>query len=173
MKLRHSAIALATSALIFASSAYAADGTITFTGDIVASTCKINGGTNDQTVALGKVSTTALKGAGTQAAGTLFSIALTGCGDTFTSAQIKFDATQNDDNNDLIALGSDSTATGVGIGIFESDAVTYVKPFVATKSQTITDGAATFNYVAKYVATAATVTAGTANSSATFTVIYN
>lgn len=173
MKLRNSAIALAASTLIFASSAYAADGTITFTGDIVASTCKINGGTNDQTVALGKVSTTALKGAGTQAAGTLFTIALTGCGDTFTSAQVKFDATKNTVNSDLIALSGDSTATGVGIGVFESDGVTYVTPYVATKAQAIKDGAATFSYVAKYVATGDTVTAGTANSSATFTIIYN
>lgn len=173
MKLTTSIKTIAASTILLTSAAYAADGTITFNGEIVASTCVINGGTADQTVSLGKVSTTALKGAGTQAAGTIFTIGLTGCGTTFTSAQVKFDAQTDSTNNKLIKLGTGSTATGVGIGIYESDATTNVVPFVATASQPIKDGAATFNYIAKYVSTADTVTAGTANSSATFTVIYN
>ena len=63
----------------------ASDGTITFTGAVTASTCtlSINGGTNagTATVALPTVDRAALTGtgAGTTAAGTFFSVGVTGC----------------------------------------------------------------------------------------------
>ena len=54
----------------------AADGTITFNGNITSQTCTINGGTGDVTVTMPKISTSALNGAGQKAGTDLQSIKL-------------------------------------------------------------------------------------------------
>ncbi|MGJ0481631.1 fimbrial protein [Pantoea agglomerans] len=156
--------------------AQAADGTINFTGNITDAACTVDAASATQTVNLGTVSAKAFTAVGSSAAPTKFSINLTNCPAAVTKASVKFDGLINKTNADLLAVNTDSTATGVGIGIYEADSTTQVPMLTASASKAIdsTAGATnTMNFVAKYIATAATVGAGTANASTDFTVVYN
>ena len=72
-----------TTAMVIPMAGQASDGTITFTGAVTANTCTIsvNGGAATATVSLPTVDTVALTGTSpkTTAAGTFFSIAVSGC----------------------------------------------------------------------------------------------
>ncbi|KVV43758.1 hypothetical protein WT27_09725 [Burkholderia territorii] len=72
-------ILLVSAGFFSAATAYASDGTITFNGNVIASTCKPDGGPADLTVTLPPVSTAALGEAGKSAGRTPFSLSLTGC----------------------------------------------------------------------------------------------
>ncbi|MEM6052091.1 fimbrial protein [Erwinia sp. P7711] len=167
------ALSLVLSPVMFAQ---AADGTINFSGNITDAACTVDADSASQTVNLGTVSAKAFSAAGSTAAPTKFNITLSSCPATVTSASVKFDGLVNTTNTDLLALNTDSTAAGVGIAIYEADSSTPVPLLTASSSQVIdsTDGATnTLSFVAKYMATAATVTAGTANASTDFTIVYN
>jgi major type 1 subunit fimbrin (pilin) len=168
------AVALLTGCA-FAGMANAADGTINFIGNITDAACTVTANTANQTVTLGTVKSTALPAVGATAAPTRFNIVLTACPVTVTSATIKFDGPANPVNSSLLALTNTvGVATGVGIGLYEQDAVTQIPVGGASKSQALSTTAdTTFNFIAKYVATNATVAAGSANAVSDFTVTYN
>lgn len=169
-------IALALiSAPVLMSTANAADGSINFTGNITDAACTVDTNSASQTVTLGNVSSAAFNAVGSTAAPTKFDIKLTNCPETVTSAAVKFDGTINATNSDLLSVSSDSTATGVGIAIYEANSSTQVPMLTSSASQTIDSTLATntLSFVAKYMATAATVTAGSANAVTDFTIIYN
>lgn len=152
----------------------AADGTINFTGTITDAACTITPGSANQTVTLGTVSASALANIGDAAAPTAFNIVLTNCPATALSATVKFDGPTDGNNSSLIALTrSAGTADGVAIGIYEGNATTLIPVGSPSDSKTLspTDNI-TFNFFAKYVATAAVV-AGSANAVSDFTVVYN
>ncbi|MGH8449364.1 fimbrial protein [Pseudomonas sp.] len=159
----------------FASMANAADGTINFTGTITDVACTVTTGTASQTVAMGTIASSALGTVGATSAPTRFNIVLTTCPATVTSATIKFDGPANPANSSLLALTNVAgVATGVGIGLYQQDAVTQIPVGGASASQALsTSTDTTFNFIAKYVATNATVVAGSANAVSDFTVIYN
>ncbi|GAL14511.1 fimbrial subunit [Vibrio astriarenae] len=76
------------------------------------------------------------------------------------------------DNPDLLALtDTGSAATGVAIQISNTDGTAIGIGNESTQFP-IDAGSATLNFIAKYQATAATVTAGDANSTAQFTITY-
>ncbi|RWU17230.1 fimbrial protein [Pseudomonas alkylphenolica] len=166
---------LASSA--FATMANAADGTINFTGTISSTTCKIASGSEALTVDLGTVSTSSFGAAGSVASPSKLAIVVTEC-PAAVNASISFSGAGDANNSSLLALtkgtGNDAEATGVAIGFFEADGNTPIalnsasadKDLVATVDNT-------FDFVAKYVATASTVTAGKGNAAAEFTVRYN
>lgn len=86
---------LASAGLLSTVTAYASDGTITFNGNVIASTCKPDGGPADLTVTLPPVSTTALGESGKAAGRTPFSLSLTGCATTTgnpTKVSVAFEA---------------------------------------------------------------------------------
>lgn len=174
MKINLVLVLLATS-LVCSTAAAAADGTINFTGNITTAACTVSTASASQTVNLGTVTASSFTGgAGVSAAPTRFTIALSACPDTLTSASIKFDGVADTTNSNLLALSSGQTAGGVGIGIYEANGSTIIP--LQTASSTITfdaTGNASIDYVAKYVSTAASVTAGTANSVTNFTIAYN
>lgn len=156
------------------STAYAADGTINFTGTITDAACTITPGSANQTVSMGTVSSTALANVGDTAAPSAFNIVLTNCPVTATQAVVKFDGPTDADNSSLIALTTAAgKATGVAIGVYEADAATLIPVGSPSASKTLSTTAdTTFNFFAKYVATNAVV-AGSANAVSDFTVIYN
>ncbi|WP_025123593.1 MULTISPECIES: fimbrial protein [unclassified Serratia (in: enterobacteria)] len=165
---------LASSA--FAISAFAADGQVNFTGEIIDSACQVvNTPSNPLNVVLGKVAKTAFTGTGSTAAATKFTLQLTNCPATVNTASVKFDGTSVNGDTTLLALTQESgVATGVGIQL--ADASNTVLPlYAASMAYPLVSGTATNNldFVARYIATAATVTAGPANSMASFTVNYN
>ncbi len=153
--------------------AQAADGTVHFTGTITADACTINGGTTGPLeVALGTVASSAMAGVGTKSTPTKFTIALTECDASLTSAAVKFDGTADATDATLLKLDSDSTATGVGIEIGEADG-TPLGLFTASKSVAIASGAASLDFVGRYKSTAAAPVAGAANGTSQFTINYN
>lgn len=173
MKIKFTAAAIASAALLF-NIAQAADGTINFTGNITDQACTVDTASANQTVNLGNVSAKAFAAAGDVAAPTKFSINLTNCPQTVTQARVKFDGTTNSTNQTILALSSGQTATNVGVALYEADSTTQIPVASASASQTITTvGPNVLNFVAKYMATTASVGTGTANAVTNFTVNYN
>ncbi|WP_406909113.1 fimbrial protein [Klebsiella oxytoca] len=164
---------LAGSGLI--SLANAADGTINFTGIILESACTISAGHGSQSVVLGGVNKSAFTAAGNTAAPTKFSITLSSCPAAVTSARVTFDGKTDTANSSLLALTPGAgIATGVGIGIYEDNNTTIIPISVHSAAKTLsTTEQTTFNFIAKYVSTAATVTAGPADAVSDFTISYN
>ncbi|QJI40171.1 fimbrial protein [Pseudomonas sp. ADAK2] len=167
------AVALLTGCA-FAGMANAYDGTINFIGNITDAACTVTANTANQTVTLGKVQSTALPSVGATAAPTLFSIVLANCPAAVTGAYIKFDGPADTLNSKLLALTSGTgVATGVAIGLYEQDSSTQIPVGGSANPHGITPPDATYNFIAKYVATKAAVTAGPANAVTNFTIIYN
>lgn len=197
MTISKKGLLVAALASALANTAMAADGTINFTGDIVAASCNITGGAGTNVggskgnhtidVNLGKVSIDALGGtAGSGiAGGTNINLELD-CGNTgtgLTTVAVKFDPRSGSgiDGNNVSLLKTSGTATGVGIGIYDTSGKllnlsaneTFDAPLV--KGGTDPD----FTYTAKldlragYVKSgAAAPTAGTANGTLPFTLTY-
>ncbi|KVC59546.1 fimbrial protein, partial [Burkholderia ubonensis] len=132
------AMMMSAAGLAFAAmnAAHAADGTINFTGEIVAASCGITGGNGTSVtggkgaqsidVKMGKVSVDALgsTAGGGIAAGTAINLSLD-CGSTakgLTTVKVRFDPASGSGvdgaNNKL--LKTTGTAKGVGIGIFDA-----------------------------------------------------
>ncbi|AZD69490.1 Pilin (type 1 fimbria component protein) [Pseudomonas chlororaphis] len=177
-------------------SALAADGTINFTGEIVAASCSITGGTGAtaggnkgaQTIDinLGKVSTDSIGGTsgGGVAGGKNINLNLD-CGTTakgLTSVKLQFDPANGSgiDLKNGSLLKTTGTAKGVAIGLYDSNN----KLLNLAANETI-NGALTSSgedpntkYTAKldlragYVANGEAVTAGTANGTLPFTLTY-
>jgi major type 1 subunit fimbrin (pilin) len=163
-----------TASLGFVGTSIAADGTINFTGTITDNACTVDTGSANQTVNLGTVSSTTFTGAGVTAAPTRFNINLTNCPAAVTTASVRFDGATSAANNQILALSSGQTATNVGVALYEQDSSTLIPIASKTADRPITaTGPNVLTYIAKYYATATPVTAGTANSSATFTIGYN
>ncbi|WBF47666.1 fimbrial protein [Serratia rubidaea] len=158
----------------FASVAQAADGTINFIGTITADACTVDAGSKNQDVQLGTISSSSFAGAGSAAGAERFSVTLQACPASATSASVVFDGQTVAANSSLLALTPGGEATGVGVGIYEEDSVTLIPIGSRSTSKPLsTTTPTTFNYIAKYVATAATVGDGSANAVSNFTISYN
>lgn len=166
-----------TASLLSTTAALADDGKINFIGSITDTACTVvNSVTNPLTVTLGTVSRTALDGAaGKTAAPTDFKILLTSCPATLNghTATVKFDGVSANSNNSALKLTQDTgVATGVGIQI--SDNTGAVVPlYTPSSAYNLVTGDNSLDFVARYLAVANTVTAGPANSTSNFTIIYN
>lgn len=174
--MKKSIIALSLAALsLSASAVYAADGTINFTGSVTTDACTVDTASASQTVALGKVSPTSFKAAGDVASPTKFTIKLTTCPASVSSAAVRFDGTPNATDSRLLSLSSGQTAAGLAVAIYESDSKTIIPLHTASTAITLDSKKAIneMSYVAKYMSTAASVTAGGANASTNFTISYN
>ncbi|HCL5074995.1 TPA: fimbrial protein [Salmonella enterica] len=190
MKLNLIASALVLSSTVFAGNVLASDGTVHFRGEVIDSTCEVTPETAEQNVDLGKVSKTALAHVGDTAAPTEFHIDLTGCPATYTKAAIRFDGVEASDGNGDLAIGnpiatgapgdytgggSDAVmATGVAIRIYNQADNSQVKLYNDSVYSDIdaSTGMASLKFIARYIATNAVVTPGTADADSQFTVEY-
>lgn len=156
------------------SAAFADDGKINFVGKITDEACTVtNNVSNPLTVTLGNVARTAFTGAGSTAAPTKFTIALTNCPDTVSSATVKFDGTSDSTENTILALTQDTgVATGVGIQLADVNNNT-LPLYTKSEAYPLVTGDNNLDFVARYYATSATVTSGPANSTSNFTINYN
>ncbi|EMQ5439020.1 type 1 fimbrial protein [Pseudomonas aeruginosa] len=203
MSISMKSILAAAVASLVVGNAMAADGTINFKDEITAAACSITGGAGttvggaagNQTidVSLGKISIDSLGGTagGSIAGGTSLNLDCGKTGTGLTTVKLKFDpmsGTGIDSHNEsLLKLGKDSTATGVGIGIYGSDGKllnlsaneTINAPLNSNiekdgEGNDITVYSANLNLRAAYVKSgAAAATAGIANGSLPFTLEYN
>ncbi|MDI9648667.1 fimbrial protein [Burkholderia cenocepacia] len=182
---------LAVAGLGLASAANAADGTITFTGNVTAATCKIDGlaagATSNKSVPMPTVSSGALNAAGAVAGRTAFGFKLTGCAvDSETSkgnptkVQVAFENATNVTTDGKLSLDkgtADAPAAGNVVLQVLNDQQQPIKVGAnATdqNSQIVTigaDGSAQMNFFAEYLATGA-ATGGSANSKVQYSLIY-
>ncbi|WMD18512.1 fimbrial protein [Achromobacter seleniivolatilans] len=158
--------------------ASAADGTITFNGNVTAQSCTINGGgaASNFAVTLPTVSTSSLAAAGQTAGRTPFSIELTNCSPTSGNVHTFFESGPTTDLTTGHLIVAQGGAMNVQIGLQNGADQTDIKAGFAdaaqnSKSVAISAGSATLPYYAQYVATGA-ATAGAANSSVMYTIAY-
>ncbi|WP_315708244.1 fimbrial protein [Brenneria uluponensis] len=163
---------IATIAALFSTQyASAADGTINFNGSITDTACTVDTSSANQTVEMGTVSSSAFNGAGSTASPTRFTISLTACPDT--TAKVRFDGPTALGNSSILRLNDGQTAAGVGVAIYEDDSSTLIPVSTASAAKTLSPtGTNELAYIAKYMATGDTVTAGGANATASFTIAY-
>ncbi|SCU93441.1 F17 fimbrial protein [Cupriavidus necator] len=156
--------------------AHAADGTITFNGQITAQTCTINGGNSSFAVTLPTVSASTLAASGATAGQTPFQIALTNCTPN-GSVHTFFEAGPTTDTATGNLILDAGGASNVQIRLLNGgSANSPIKAGFADASQgsnvvAITNGSATLPYYAQYYATGV-ATAGTANSSVLYSIAY-
>lgn len=151
---------------------HAADGTINFTGEIVAAGCDINGGTTPAIdVDLGSVSASSFSGVGSTSSPTQFTISLSQCPSTFTSATVKFDGQPDADDPALLAVSGGAT----GVGIELDDQLGAPVPLqAASRSYPINGSTQALDMVftARFKATQPVVSEGAANATSQFTINY-
>lgn len=158
--------------------AYADNGKVKFKGEIVKSTCNVVSGDQDKEVYIGKYPTSAFTKTGDVTASKAFTISLEKC-ETGTYS-LRFDGPTVAGNPNLLSVDQ---AGGVGIEILDNEEKiipinqdsTTDSPWVnITSTGTGEDqsGTATFNLKARYKSFDDTVTAGSANANATFTIEY-
>lgn len=168
-----SCLAAAVTLSVFASSAFAADGVVNFTGNITDTGCVIDTASKDQTVALGNVAKSAFAAAGDVAAAKSFQIKITSCPAAVTGAVVRFDGNQVVGDNSVLALTEETgVATGVGIQMKDNknNIIKLYENSTAAYDLATTGG--TLDFTARYIATSASVVAGKANSTTNFTIIY-
>ncbi|AOI58732.1 fimbrial protein [Burkholderia diffusa] len=178
-----SAVLAAGGIIAMAPAAYASDGTITFNGSVIASTCKPDGGAADVTVTLPPVSTTALKESGQTAGRTPFSLMLTGCATTEgnpTKVSVAFEsgASVNHSTGRLTldaGTAEAPSAKNVEISVLnaqqQSVNVGGAGDQGALSADIGKDGKAKMDYFAEYVATGA-AEAGAANTRVQYSLSY-
>lgn len=179
MKLAFSSIAALTIAAAAALPAvsHAADGTITINGKIGTQTCTIDGngtGNKDFTVALPKVSTSALASGGMTAGRTPFKIGLKNCSPATGNVYTHFEpgTTVNSTTGQL--FNAAGTAKNVEIGLLNGDTsnIAVGKADENSKIVALTNGAADLPYYAQYVATGGAAGQGTVNTSVMYSIMY-
>ncbi|MDQ8934219.1 type 1 fimbrial major subunit FimA [Acinetobacter rudis] len=155
-------------------------GQVHFKGEFVNAACAVSSDTANQTVDLGQHRTAKITKAGDYTPNVPFQIKLVDC-DTEVSktAQFAFSGPQDATDTTLLKIHSGPsanavTATGVGVEISDSKGkVLTPDGSVLSAAQTLIDGNNTFNFIARYKATAAAATAGQAYADANFVITYN
>ncbi|MBO1114224.1 fimbrial protein [Bordetella petrii] len=157
--------------------ALASDGTITFNGEITASTCDIvNSGGPDFDVDLPTVSTSTLDASGKTAGWTQFDIELANCTGSLSNVMAYFEAGPNVDTarghlNNTIPVGAGG-ATEVQIALRDAHgAGNIVIGSPGNQTVDVSGGSGVLSYEAGYFATGA-ATAGAVESSVTYSLVY-
>lgn len=171
-------VLLLSTTVLGSAAAYAEDGKINFTGEILDAACTVDiGAGNTMTVDLGKINKSIFDKTGATSAPTAFVLTLKDCPVAITSAAINFDGTALDGDSDILALTEGTTeapsATGIGIQILDDDN-SVVALAKASKGYDLEASTANkLNFSARYVANSDTVVAGSADSAVSFTINYN
>ncbi|MCF8581539.1 fimbrial protein [Enterobacter ludwigii] len=170
------AIALAATAAVSMSNAFAAAGTVNFTGEILDAACNVDVASQNQTVALGQYNKSEFTATGDVTAAKKFSIVLKDCPASVTQAHVLFDGTPEATDSTLLAIDSSVAGAATGVAINMMSANMSQLPLHGDNGYRYTLSSTadnTLDFYAQYKSTAATVTAGPANSVANFSVVYN
>ena len=156
---------------LYGANSFAGEAEINFTGKILDAGCTVDN--TAYNVDLGQYDKGSFSAAGDRSALKDVKIQLTDCpsGDTVSAV---LSAPVDDKDSSLVKLSDDSSATGVGIGVYDSTDVN--TPLALNTPIPITlDGnhAADLDYKAAYVATGETVAAGNAAAKVEFNLTYN
>lgn len=163
-------------------------GKVNFTGSVHAAPCVVDTSPEQVNIGLGQITTGQLAGKGSTGAAIPFTIKLVGCNlspltsdsaatTNYTKATIKFSGSTIDSTTlALTAAGAGSqTAQNVGIQIAKNNETVHVDGSTSAPSHGLPEndsGVYEIPFTATYVATDTAVVAGSANSSANFSVTY-
>lgn len=189
MKKQALIIAILAAAGFTGPAASAADGTITFTGEVQGLTCVVSGGTGttvgtggDFSVALDKVQTSSLATAGAAAGGKRFTINLSaGSGASCpngTRAAILFEPSSpgiDSASGNLKNTATTNPAANVEVQILDAGAGNApIDLRLGNKSQevTVASNTATLPFIAQYLASGGAASAGQVASSVQYSVVY-
>ncbi|BBK10755.1 fimbrial protein [Klebsiella quasipneumoniae] len=151
-------------------------GQVIFNGSITDSSCNIDSASTSQTVDLGKWASTYFTSTGFETTKTPFHIKVKDCPASVTNVAVLFDGARDQSDNTLLA--TTGGAAGVAIKLYEDDKSTAVSLGKVSKAKNVVAGAtagtgtADLKFFADYISTGA-VTAGDANGTANFNMIYN
>ena len=168
--------AMAATAALSMSNAFAAAGTINFSGTIVNNPCQVTTTATGEPVALGTINNSEFRNAGDVSSAKEFRIVMSGCPASVTSAKVRFDGKPDSTNGDLLAIDTSASgaATNVGINLMTADKADLPlhgsNNYGYTIQPTVDN---TLKFYAQYKATASNVGVGVANSVANFSVSYN
>lgn len=172
--------ALFASGLIASAAGICADGTINITGTISAAGCTINAGTSDIALHIPASFIADYTAAGQEGTSSdAGALSLTACPSADTSVAITVSGTADDIDSSLFKLGNDSASGGAsGIGLKLVLGGDNITPNTATQYYAVADlGDGTYgwskDFVVTPVSTSATVTAGTLDTSVTYSLAYN
>ncbi|HHS9580842.1 TPA: fimbrial protein [Raoultella planticola] len=152
-------------------------GQIEFSGSITDTSCNIDSTSANQIVDLGKWASSYSTGAGSETTKTAFHIKVKDCPATVTKVSVLFDGTRDSNNSNLLAVNGG--AQGVAIKLYEDDKATPINLGTESKDQAViagtsgsNSGTADLEFFADYISTSA-VSAGSANGTANFNMVYN
>lgn len=158
--------------------AQAADGMLSFTGNVTSTTCTLTSGTNGtQTVAMPAVNVASLGRANEVAGLTTFNVTLGNCGSTARLVRLDFgDAGSTVDPTTGRLINTARTNSNVQIALLDGHTATTPMrlgtPAAQTSAVTTASGGASIPLAAQYVATGGAATAGAVASSIQFTIAY-
>ncbi len=164
-------------ALVAAGSAFAyTNGSVQFSGSVVAGTCSIAAGDATKSVLLPGVPNSVLASQGDEAGAVPFSLTFENCtvGDV---AYAHFSPVTNMANIDGSHIKNTGSATNVALALYEQDGTTAIDLSQARAGEAVGDSASapgndvTLNYVVKYHAKGA-ATAGTVNGQLLYDIAY-
>ncbi|XUA17267.1 fimbrial protein [Citrobacter sp. OP27] len=149
-------------------------GTINITGSIDGNTCFVSADSRALLVKFGSVSSQRFTDSGDGGRYEPFTILLEKCGNTASNVTVTFTGTADSSNPELLALTADAgAAKGVAIAVYDNNKtlIPLGQPGGSTELSP-NQSTVTMTFYARYLANGETVSAGTANSSATFMLNY-
>ncbi|MGR4897363.1 fimbrial protein [Stenotrophomonas sp. LARHCG68] len=157
----------------FAQAQTSTTGTIRFTGSIIDVPCEIDSAATSSNVPMGKVFANDFGGVGSVAGATNFKIALKGCGSSTDGATVRFTGVTDTSRPEALQVTAEAgnAAGGVALQLVD-DTGTPIDIGSDSKVYVISEGNNTFNFQARYIATAAVVQGGGANAQALFALTY-
>lgn len=149
-------------------------GTVEFSGEIVDSSCNVTTGSKNPAVDLGRWAKTFFIGTGVETTKTPFTISVDNCPASVKTVAVLFTGVTDANNPTLLALNSNSVATGVGIKLYNAGSTpTPITLGSVSAAENVVSNKADLKFMADYVSTTTNVTAGSANGSADFLMVYN
>ncbi|QZE31443.1 fimbrial protein (plasmid) [Pantoea ananatis] len=140
---------------------------------LVSSACSVSTDSLNKTVNLGVWATKQFIETPAPVPLVRFTINLEDCGPAASGVRFRWDGTKHASNNELFSLTSDSTAKNVGLELLDFNRKR-IPPGYTTPAYALAANASSVSipFYARYVRAGGRVTAGTANSMATFTLEY-
>ena len=160
--------------MVAAMGANAADGSLSVSGQIIASACQVDAASISAPINMGTLVPAGFPTVGSISQKKDINVVLTAC--PLSQAGVMLTATGSADavNNELLALNSDSAATGLGIALYNMDGslIPMNSPSAAAAIDPTTGGA-TIALQAAAMSTADTVSSGAFTATTNFTLSYN
>jgi major type 1 subunit fimbrin (pilin) len=153
--------------------ANASEGTLIFSGSLVEASCSIDPSSTTD-VPLGEVDATAFSTVGDISPKRDITINLTGCPTSQTGVTLTNTGQADATNNNLLAVSGDSSATGLGVAIYNKGGE--LIPMASASAAAPIDpetGTATINLEAAAMSTAESVGAGDYTATTNFELSYN